>query len=220
MTIPFSTAALDKFESQVNKGLVADECWVWQGSDNGRGYGVFSFDGETIQAHRFSHMAFVGSIPDGMFVCHKCDNPACVRPDHLYAGTNLENIRDRYVREQWASNLKANPERVLTVFVLRQQGLTQSRIASEVGLSQREVSDILRGVRWRHLGYYDSDRFKDVAAMRIERGPRRELTPDDVRRIFDMAEAGYGLRAIATATGFDRRGIQRILRGETHKGRA
>lgn len=73
-------------------------CWLWVGSVDGDGYGFISpyINGERIRlrAHRASYEVFVGEIPDGMFVCHKCDVPGCVNPDHLFAGSALDNTRD------------------------------------------------------------------------------------------------------------------------------
>lgn len=86
-------------ESLLNKIRVdSDGCWNYTLKTNDSGYGVVWVDGKRVRAHRLSYEHFVGQIPDGMFICHKCDNPSCVNPDHLYAGTQKDNIRDMFER--------------------------------------------------------------------------------------------------------------------------
>lgn len=79
-------------------------CWEFQGCRNRDGYGRFSLDAtkkpQYWQAHRYAYVHFHGEIPEGKIVCHHCDNPPCVKPEHLYAGTHKENMHDASVRER------------------------------------------------------------------------------------------------------------------------
>jgi hypothetical protein len=80
-------------------GLTA--CWHWRGVTNQFGYGRFSYRGKTQVAHRLSYEAFVGPIPGGMSVLHKCDNPSCINPEHLWLGTYSDNRRDCLSKGRW-----------------------------------------------------------------------------------------------------------------------
>lgn len=84
---------LKKIEKQENG------CWIWQAGTqkNSKGvkYGKHHADnGKTVTAHRFSYSKFIGAIPDGMYVCHKCDTPLCVNPEHLFIGSHKDNMDD------------------------------------------------------------------------------------------------------------------------------
>ena len=80
-----------RFWMQVHK---SSGCWVWVGNRIPQGYGTIGVGGKPVRAHRYSWELHNGPIPDGLFVLHRCDNPPCVRPDHLFLGTALDNSRD------------------------------------------------------------------------------------------------------------------------------
>ena len=77
-----------------------DTCWEWTAAKNEKGYGVFGIGKETDKAHRISYRLLVSEIPQGLFVCHKCDNPKCVNPDHLFLGTAQDNVKDMILKKR------------------------------------------------------------------------------------------------------------------------
>lgn len=87
----YSKPMINRFWAKVNK---TETCWLWTGFKNAQGYGIFKAEGKNIRAHCFSWELENGQIPEGMLVCHHCDVKPCVRPDHLFSGTHLDNALD------------------------------------------------------------------------------------------------------------------------------
>ena len=73
-------------------------CWLWTGAREEKGYGHFAVNGRPVRAHRFSYEMLVWPIPDGLFVLHRCDQPGCVNPDHLFLGTTDDNMLDMVLK--------------------------------------------------------------------------------------------------------------------------
>lgn len=91
----------ERFEEKVER-ITESGCWLWTGSLNNKGYGQFNGN----YAHRKSYEMHVGPIPEGMNVLHRCDTPSCVRPSHLWAGSQLENIRDAKSKGRMATGAR------------------------------------------------------------------------------------------------------------------
>lgn len=139
---------------------MSDGCWIWTGSKI-RGYGRFKESGQSFLAHRTAFTFANGPIPNGLFICHRCDNPPCVRPSHLFPGTPGDNSRDRTAKGRSARGAKNSHARltegqVLRVRELASEGLSQAAIGTLFGVGQTTVSAIVIGRNWKHLPVKES----------------------------------------------------------------
>jgi len=138
-------------------------CWIWTGTGNrGRGMIYDERIGKARLAHRVAWERANRPIPTGMLVCHHCDNPGCVRPDHLFLGTQRDNMRDATAKGRHVSRLRPDvipkgtdhwkarltPELVRWIRRVRARGWTQPRIAAAIGVSRSAVLGVLRGDNW------------------------------------------------------------------------
>lgn len=137
---------LNRFESKfVKKGK--DDCWEWDASISNNGYGRSSMKGYPSQAHRVAYILYIGEIPDGMCVLHKCDNRRCVNPSHLFLGTYKDNAVD-------CTNKGRSPSARLTVSqVLTIRSSTESQIvlARRYGVSVITIYRIRKRISYSHL---------------------------------------------------------------------
>jgi len=134
------------------------ECWEWADRVNTRGYGRFWLNGKEYYAHRVAYFLTCGSIPSGKSVLHTCDNTSCAKPGHLYAGTQLDNMRDKNSkgRGNYARGAR-NGHSVLTekdVLEIRKRcasGETRRDVAKDYGISGPHVSNLVNKKSWAHV---------------------------------------------------------------------
>lgn len=137
-------------------------CWTWTAAINNRGYGKFSLEtGKWSLAHRASWLIHYGKIPKGLHVLHRCDNPPCVRPDHLFLGTGKDNFADMIDkgRQNYGNRSRGEEhvrsifteEEVLEIRALRSGGFSLGAIAEAFMVRKSAVSHIIQRRCWKHI---------------------------------------------------------------------
>lgn len=138
--------SIDTILSRVNK-LCNNHCWEWQGAKNNDGYGLIRYRGKRQGVHRVVYELMVGNIPKDYYVCHKCDNPSCCNPDHLFIGTPTENQIDCQMKNR-NPHAKINFQQALEIKNLIKNGVTRKDVANQFNLSYTHVCEIFRGKNW------------------------------------------------------------------------
>lgn len=156
------TPIADRFWSKVQKG---DGCWLWTGTKDRRGYGQIARGGKLgghTKAHRVAYELQHGPIPEGLGVLHRCDTPACVRGDHLFAGTQLDNMRDAWTKGRGRvvgagrrgsanGNHRLSDDQVRSIYQRHKQGESSRKLGREFGVSKTLVLLISSGKTWQHI---------------------------------------------------------------------
>lgn len=141
-----------RFFDKVEK---TDSCWIWKASLRNK-YGSFYYNGKTYKSNRFSFLLHYGFLPEDKLVCHTCDNPLCVRPEHLFLGTTEENISDKINKNRQAKGSK-NGSAKLTENQVKQikidlenysYGL-KVRLAKKYGVSKSAITLISKNKNWK-----------------------------------------------------------------------
>ncbi len=140
----------------LDRTLITDACWLWQGSTNVWGYGKIKLAGKTLSTHRASYGVFVGEVPENTNVLHRCDVRNCIRPDHLFIGTTQDNVRDKVAKERQPRGVThgchvLSESEVAEIRRLRKQGKLLREIADIFGISKSLVSQIANLQVWTHL---------------------------------------------------------------------
>lgn len=136
-------------------------CWLWRGNKAKRGYGAVEIaradnKRRRIGAHRYSFELAHGTIPNGLIVCHRCDNPACVNPAHLFLGTHADNLADKLSKDRQAKGesngrAKLNARMVRRIRALSAGGATRGELGRKYGVTDRNIGDIVNFKTWGHV---------------------------------------------------------------------
>jgi hypothetical protein len=167
MLLHYTPEDVARFWIKVNK---TDTCWLWTAATLSCGYGSFGLNGRQHGAHRIAYTLTYGNIPEGMYICHACDVRNCVRPDHLWAGTQKDNIQDCIAKGRFAMmpgshmppacHLRgeeiygsvATPDLVRAIRHRYAEGQTIIvHLAREFGVGRMVVRGIIEGSTWRHV---------------------------------------------------------------------
>lgn len=156
----FSSKTLSKFWTKVNK---TSSCWLWVGCKNKQGYGQFRVRPKAYLSHRFSWLIHNGAIPDKQYVCHSCDTPACINPDHLFLGSQTDNMQDMFLKGRHYSQRGTNNQPTGKAHhfyytghkitrqdaeTIRKDSRTNVQIAKEFGVDPSLISKIKHNKIW------------------------------------------------------------------------
>ena len=151
---------LERFEKKFVRAS-PEECWLWTASKYPAGYGQIRVGGNMQGAHRVSYELYIGPIPEGLFVLHRCDVRPCVNHGHLFLGTNADNVADMYLKGRQAKSWELgargekNGHAKLTeaevLGIRSENGFLQRELAAIYGVSRGQIGQIRSGKSWAHL---------------------------------------------------------------------
>ena len=209
---------VERFWSKVVK---RDEgaCWGWAGSKSEAGYGMFIFDRKRRPAHRIAWELYHGSlIPDELLACHRCDQPACVNPHHIYPGTHKDNANDATERGRWNHKKgeenaasKLTDDGVLSMVARYNAGESGRVIALDYDIAFSGVHRIMSGKTWSHLTGIQKDTTPDYT----RRSWRTDFTDDEVMAIRNRYRNGEEIHALAQEFGVTDKSMRSLVSGRT-----
>lgn len=159
----YNRPPMDRFMEKVEK---TESCWIWKGAKGPDGnYGGFLYEGKSRRVNIVSYLMFKGPYPEGMEICHTCDNKQCVNPDHLFVGTRSDNMKDMgnkgrhpwQLRPELVRKGEDNPgaklaeNDVLLIVSRFKNGESVASIARDYPVNREAISKIVRGQNWNWL---------------------------------------------------------------------
>jgi DNA-binding transcriptional regulator YiaG len=203
---------VERFWSKVDKR--PDECWNWEAARAKNGYGRFMLNGRNRLAHVIAYELARGPIPSGLYVLHRCDNPPCVRPDHLFLGTLSDNTQDCLAKGRWKANPRAGSRCHLAkldeekVKLILESADSTKAVVRRFGISRAVVNSIRRGESWKHVKVDGVD----PSELRTFR-ERHSLTQEGLARLLRLRDpAGGGAMTVGRWERGERRTAPYLVR--------
>jgi predicted XRE-type DNA-binding protein len=226
---------IERFESQINK--IENGCWLWTGEIASHGGGILRIgNNQQLSAYRLSYEIYTGEIPGDLCVCHSCDIRACVNPQHLWLGTQQENIQDALQkgrmnnRGENNARSKLQEDQVIEIITLYKTGnYSQQQLGDMFGVAHTIISGIITGKNWKHLdidrsfrkgrgssGDKNGTRLHPETVKHGEDHPSTKISDYIVAEIKNLSPQ-YSQREIAKMFGVSQSQVGRIIRGEMRK---
>ncbi len=188
-------------------------CMLWSGAKDSWGYGHLTVNKTTVKAHRLSYILHKGNIQKEMYICHTCDTPACVNPEHLFVGTPKDNSQDciakgRFKKTQLGDDVatsKLDTKSVLEIIDLLKYGYTQVEIAEIYGVTTQNIHYIHHNKSWKHIA-----RDLQPTGNKGGKNGRAKLTTEKVMEIKSLLRKGESTISIANKYGVKRECISAI----------
>lgn len=215
----YSQEVILRFFRSINFPGNDQECWKWNAYCNDYGYGIFNLDDKHIKAHRFIYECYNGPVPAGLFVCHKCDNPPCCNPEHLFLGTDQDNKQDMIQKNRQAFGTangmsKLNDETIIEILENIRNGKYTSlqQLCTVYSIAESPIRDMFNRKLWKHvtINYTDQDLMMLRAKLKSGYAKRRTLNVNDVIEIKTRLKADERLTQIARDYGVSESAIYRI----------
>jgi hypothetical protein len=191
----YSQDVIDRFWSKVKYPGNDQYCWEWTAGLKGKKnheYGTFQLASYiSIYAHRFSWEFYNGPIPNDLQVLHTCDNTKCVNPEHLFLGTNYDNVQDKISKNRqtkgskngWLHVLTENDVEEMIIKIYNKEFSTINQIANHYGIDRSVISHILNGEAWTHVTDNLQIPLSQIQSMIVQSKFSNRLNEDIVREI-------------------------------------